>query len=81
MKDKILEHYGQTLIFADGFDTAIIGVCSQTFRVVYSVEMCIEILMERDSMTMDDAMDYFTFNVSGAYIGEQTPIWCDTEFY
>jgi hypothetical protein len=23
-----------------------------------------------------DAMEYFTYNVSGAYMGEKTPIWC-----
>jgi len=82
MKDKIIEYYcDRELVFADGFDDAIIGVCSQTFRVVYSVERCIEILMSDGTTRYDEAMDYFTFNVSGAYIGEQTPIWCDTDFY
>jgi hypothetical protein len=81
MKDKIIEYYDdRELVFADGFDDAIIGVCSQTFRTIYSVERCIEILMVEHDMSMEDAMDYFTFNVSGAYIGEQTPIWCETDF-
>jgi hypothetical protein len=26
-------------------------------------------------MEYEDALDYFNFNVSGAYVGEQTPIW------
>jgi hypothetical protein len=24
-----------------------------------------------------DAIEYFDFNVSGAYVGEKTPIWVD----
>lgn len=43
-------------------------------RLIYSVSKCLEIL-ERD-MDSTDALEYFTFNVSGAYVGEKTPIWC-----
>lgn len=28
-------------------------------------------------MTYDEAVEYFEFNVSGSYVGEKTPIWCD----
>lgn len=61
---------------ADGFDEAIIGHADGFMepKLVYSVSKCIEIL-ERD-MSWEDAMEHFTFNVSGAYVGEQTPIWC-----
>jgi hypothetical protein len=44
-------------------------------RLVYSVSKCIEILC-RD-MNEEDAIEYFEYNVSGAYVGEKTPIWCD----
>jgi hypothetical protein len=27
-------------------------------------------------MSDEDAFEYFYFNVSGAYVGEKTPIWC-----
>ena len=26
------------------------------------------------------ALEYFDFNVSGAYVGEQTPVWCEDNF-
>jgi hypothetical protein len=29
--------------------------------------------MERDGMTYDEAVEYFNFNVSDAYVGEKTP--------
>ena len=31
-------------------------------------------------MTELDAMEFFTYNVSGSYVGEKTPIWCWDNF-
>lgn len=31
-------------LFADGFDLAIIGICTKTYCIVYSKSKCIEIL-------------------------------------
>ncbi len=60
-----------TFLIADGFDEA-------TMRLIYSVSKCIEILM-RD-MSEEEAMEHFSFNVSGAYVGDKTPIWCQDNF-
>lgn len=75
MIDDIVGDYGSVLR-ADGFDEAIIGVATDFSepRLVYSVSKCLDIL-KRD-MSEEDAMEYFTYNVSGAYVGEQTPVWC-----
>jgi hypothetical protein len=35
----------------------------------------IEVLQERDEMTYDEALEYFEFNIAGAYVGEQTPVF------
>jgi hypothetical protein len=45
-------------------------------RLIYSVTRCVEILMV-GGMDMNDAIEYFDFNVRGSYVGEKTPIWCD----
>ena len=80
MIDSIVERYeDETFLKADGFDEAIIGVEETSSRLIDSVSMCIEILM-RD-MSEEDALEYFSYNVSGAYVGEQTPIWCTDNFY
>jgi len=80
MIQKIIEYYPEyTFLTADGFDDAIIGVCEQMNeppKIIYSVSKCLDILVKRDGMTSIDAMEYFEFNVSGAYVGDQTPIWC-----
>ena len=82
MLEEIIELYEEeTFLKADGFDEAIIGV-SEDFnapvRLIYSVKKCLEILM-RD-MSYEDAMEYFTYNVSGGYVGEKTPVWCWDNF-
>lgn len=75
MIEEIIERYeDEEFLKADGFDEAIIGVDESTMRLIYSVKKCILILME--DMSEEDAIEYFSFNVSGGYVGEKTPIWC-----
>jgi len=73
-KKEIAEQYPELLI-ADGFDKAIIGV-SRTFNklsIAYDTNKCIKILMNRDKMSREEAIEYFEYNVVGSYIGEHTP--------
>ena len=76
---EILQIIDETFLKADGFDDAVIGVDETTMRLIYSVKKCIEILID-EGMTYEDAMEHFSFNVSGAYVGEKTPIWCQDNF-
>jgi hypothetical protein len=79
IRELLIERYpDETFLLADGFDGAIIGVDEKTWRVIYSVSKCIEILGK--DMPYDDAFEYFEFNTAGAYVGEQTPIWCYDDF-
>jgi hypothetical protein len=81
LKQIIDNHPDDSILVADGFDDAVIGVATDFTkpRLIYSVTLCIDILMDVSGaweMNHDEAMEYFTFNVSGAWVGEQTPIWC-----
>ena len=63
------------ILLADGFDDCLIGL---TFRgkelvALYSADAVIGKLA-RD-MSYDDAVDYFEFNIGGAYMGERTPMF------
>jgi hypothetical protein len=73
---KILEDYEDVLI-ADGFDDAVIGIEPMTMRVVYNIDKVIEILMDQ-GMDHDEAIEYYEFNIVGAYVGEQTPLFVNT---
>ena len=64
---------------ADGFNQAIIGNEYNTNRVVYSIERMLQILIDRDGMSMEEAIEYFSFNIGGAYMGEMTPVYVWTE--
>ena len=80
MLQEIVEYYyDEEILKADGFDEAVIGIDEHSMRLVYSVKLCIEKLIT-EGMSMEDAIDYFNFNVSGAYVGEKTPIWCHDMF-
>jgi hypothetical protein len=80
MLEKILEQYpDEEILIADGFDDAVIGIEVSSMRLIYSVEKCIDILMEQ-GMDMTESVEYFEFNISGAYVGEKTPIWCEDLF-
>jgi hypothetical protein len=79
MLEQIVEYYSDCEILkADGFDAAVIGYDEFDNRLIYSVKKCLEILME--DMSEEDALEYFSYNVSGAYVGERTPIWCSDNF-
>ena len=41
----------------------------------YDYEKCIQILMKRDDMNKADALDFMEFNVIGAYVGLNTPVF------
>tara|TARA_R110000803_G_scaffold191759_1_gene254462 strand:+ start:5296 stop:5550 length:255 start_codon:yes stop_codon:yes gene_type:complete len=80
MRDKIIELYGghtdEGLLFADGLDDAIIGVCPSSLRVVYSRTKTIEIFI-KDGLDEIEAEEFAEYNTFNAYVGEQTPIWVD----
>ena len=67
------------ILKADGFDNAVIGTSVLGSRgetvIVYDYSKCVEILMFRDGMTDEEAIEYMDFNVVGAYMGEGTPIF------
>lgn len=81
MLEEILEKYQDVdFLIADGFDNAIIGFDDKSYRLIYSVTKCINVLINENDMDEEEALDYFYYNVSGAYVGEKTPIFCDDLF-
>ena len=78
--DNIIETYHEEeFLKADGFDEAILGVDEKSMRLIYSKKAVINILTE--DMTEEDALEHFSFNIEGSYVGEKTPIWCEDYFY
>jgi DNA-binding XRE family transcriptional regulator len=66
------------LVTADGLDAAIIGTTSDGRRMIYSLELAVNVLVKRDGMDQDEAREYLMFNSVGAYVGTGSPVWVDT---
>ena len=67
------------MLLADGFEEAIIGITStwEEEVAVYDKNKCLKILMERDGLSEGEAQEFLEFNVYGAYMGKQTPLFLE----
>lgn len=79
LKNKLVA-LDPNLLFADGYDDCIIGL---TFRgdvlvVMYGTLKIITKLTK--DMSEEEAWEFFEFNISGAYVGERTPIFYEDIF-
>ena len=69
------------MIKADGFDDCILGIAEvwdgneRVHRIVYDALDMVKVLMDRDGMSHEEAIEYFEFNIDGAYLGKMTPIF------
>lgn len=78
MTREEISEWNENALLCDGFDEAIIGIAERINLgpvVAYDIEKILEILMERDGMSYEEAHEYFTFNIIGAWMGEFTPIF------
>ena len=79
-KKDLLYQLSPDVIVADGFEDALIGVGQQFNKAmaVYDRQKCIEILIERDWRSDEEAVEYFEYNVTVAWVREYTPIFLET---
>lgn len=76
--DSIYDKYpDETFLIADGFDNAIIGVDDSRMIIVYSTKLCLDILINEEEMSYEDAIEHFEYNIKGAYMGKKTPLFID----
>ena len=80
-REELIELY-DGLLFADGFDDAILGVARQggkDYVVCYSLQKMVNVLSK--DMDREDALEYLDYNVLGAYYGDDTPIYVEDLIY
>lgn len=83
IREDLAGEWGVELLFLSDaeFDEAIIGVAERIGQepvVAYDTTKLVEILSR--SMSVDEAYEYFEFNILGAYVGEKTPMFVTTMF-
>jgi hypothetical protein len=71
---KISEEYPE-LLKADGFDEAVVGVVQRMGiqAICYDQDKVLSILMK--DMSEEEAIEYFDYNIAGAWVGESTPFY------
>jgi len=74
--NDLLQDFEEALL-ADGFEDALVGYGRRVNYpvAIYDYDKCLEVMVERDGMTEEEAIEFFDFNVGGAYVGENTPVF------
>lgn len=70
----------ETILLADGLESAFMGIGRQFTHpvAIYSYKKSLKCLKGM-GMTDEDAEEYFQFNIAGAFIGDQTPVFLQDE--
>tara|TARA_B110000503_G_C6856197_1_gene292926 strand:+ start:299 stop:598 length:300 start_codon:yes stop_codon:yes gene_type:complete len=67
----------EEMLLMDGFEDAFIGFsrrCGQPTLATYSFLKMLQVLVDRDDMSFEEAEEYIMFNCEGAWMGALTPI-------
>lgn len=81
INDYDIDEFCEGAIILDGLDDAIIGIVENFGsgpKILYSKEKILEILQSRDLMTLEEAIEFYSFNILGLYAGEQNPVFLIT---
>ena len=79
-RDELLDLVpSEELLFLEGpeFDAALVGVVERFGGVLaacYDYTRILQVL-EQQGMSYDDAVEWFDFNMIGAYLGDSTPVY------
>ncbi|MBC7609766.1 MAG: hypothetical protein H7228_09360 [Polaromonas sp.] len=65
------------MLFAEGYDDAILGVVEihGVLVVAYDAHQVVRTLRTRHAMSLEDAEEFFAYNIAGSYIGECSPVF------
>ena len=75
-----IDQYAEGAILLDGLESAIIGIVQEFGngnRILYSKQRILDILQERDLMTMGEAEEFYDYNILGLHAGEQNAVFLD----
>lgn len=69
-------------VVLDGLNKAIIGIartCGKDSVLAYDYNKIINILIERDKMNPDEAIDFFEDNIVGMHVNSRNPVFIDSD--
>jgi hypothetical protein len=79
-RDELIEEWGGELLFLseEYYDKCIVGVVEMFGRppvVCYDKQLLLDTMVEQGMESWEEALEYFNFNVVGAWMGEYTPVF------
>ena len=80
IREQIAEEYPDLLVMDPEYlDKAIIGVATRIGleAVCYNKDKVISLIMGHDNMSYEEALEYFEYNMHGAWVGEHTPVFLE----
>jgi len=72
------------MLRAEGFNEAIMGIVQRSGQddvILYDTDKVIEGLMNGDAMSYEEAVEYFDYNILGAWMGDATPAFFSKASY
>lgn len=76
-----IDEYAEGAILLDGLEGAIIGIVedfgSPGRKMLYSKQIILDILQERDLMLLGEAEEFYDYNILRLYAGEQNAVFLD----
>jgi hypothetical protein len=78
-----IDEYAEGAVLLDGLESAIVGIVedfgSPGRKMLYSKQRILNILQERDLMTMGEAEEFYDYNIIGLYASDQNAVFLDLE--
>ena len=78
MSEKIHNTKDMPMMRVVGFDDCVLGIasrCGGHDLLAYSTEKICQKLHDRDGMSLEAALEFFEYNIAGAYMGELSPVF------
>ena len=77
-----IDEYAEGAVLLDGLEWAIVGIVEEFGngnRILYSKQKILNILQERDLMTMGEAEEFYDYNIVGLHAGDRNAVFLDLE--
>ena len=78
-----IKEFAEGAIILDGLDEAIMGIAEEFgngYRIVYSKSKVFGVLMNRDGMTEEEAIEFYEYNILGLYASPQNAIFFEDTY-
>ena len=81
--ENLEDELSEGAVKIDGYDDCICGIVERFGMenvLLYDTDTIIEKMMSLDGMSYQEAMEYFDYNIKGAWMGEGTPCFFSNSF-